>query len=76
VGVYQFHFLGHDGRRPMLDFAECPDDGAAAREAFGQLNQHASAIGLEVWLDDRMIMRMDRPAPPTAPGLPAIHGVR
>lgn len=76
MSVYQFHFIGAGERRPTLDFAHCEDDGAAVREAFGQLNQHHSAHGLEVWNGDRMVLRMDRFSPPASAAVSPIHGVR
>jgi hypothetical protein len=72
--IYQFHFFDRRGRRPALDFADCSHDGDAARIAFGQLQQHASCDGVEVFEDDRLVMRLERGA--AAPGPPpnAIHG--
>lgn len=72
--IYQFHFFDHGGRRPALDFADCRHDGEAVRFAFGQLQQHASCEGVEVFEDERLVMRLERG--PTAPAPPhaAIHG--
>lgn len=70
--IYQFHFFDRSGRRPALDFADCRHDGEAATVAFGQLQQHASCEGVEVFEDDRLVMRLERSAPPPDPGL---HGV-
>ena len=59
--IYQFHFLADQGRRPVLDFADCLHDGEAARWAFAQLNQHHSCHGVEVYEDDRLVLRLERP---------------
>ena len=69
--IYQFHFFDRRGRRPALDFADCRHDGEAARLAFGRLQQHSTCEGVEVFEEDRLVLRMERgPAPP--PG--ALHG--
>lgn len=60
MSLYQFHFIGADGERPTLDFSDCADDGEAAREGISQLGQHGSALGVEVWEGDRMVIRMER----------------
>ena len=72
--IYQFHFFDRRGRRPALDFADCRHDGEAARIAFGQLQQHASCEGVEVFEDERLVMRLERGS--KAPGFdqPGIHG--
>ena len=70
--IYQFHFIDRQGRRPSLDFADCRHDGEAVQAAFRQLRQHDSADGVEVYEDDRLVMRLDRGA--AVPELPAIHG--
>ena len=72
--IYLFHFFDGRGRRPALDFADCRHDGDAARLAFGQLQQHASCEGVEVFEDDRLVMRLERGAPPPDSGRNAIHG--
>ncbi|KQW86784.1 hypothetical protein ASC65_02565 [Brevundimonas sp. Root1279] len=59
--IYQFHFFADQGRRPVLDFADCRHDGEAARWAFAQLNQHDSCQGVEVYEDDRLVLRLERP---------------
>lgn len=68
--IYQFHFIDRQGRRPALDFADCRHDGDAVEAAFGQLQQHGSCDGVEVWQEDRLVMRLERGAAPPA----AIHG--
>lgn len=72
--IYQFHFFDRRGRRPALDFADCRHDGEAARMAFGQLQQHASCAGVEVFEDDRLVMRLERAAGMAADPRAAIHG--
>lgn len=72
--IYQFHFFDRRGRRPALDFADCRHDGDAARLAFGQLQQHASCDGVEVFEDDRLVMRLERGAPSPDLRPNAIHG--
>ena len=72
--IYQFHFFDRQGRRPALDFADCRHDAEAARIAFGQLQQHASCEGVEVFEDQRLVMRLERGAMAPDPGRPAIHG--
>jgi hypothetical protein len=69
--LYQFHFVGPNGNRPALDFSERPDDGAAAREALEQLGQHRSALSVEVWEDQRLVVRLERDSealPEISPG--------
>ena len=68
--IYQLHFFDRSGRRPALDFVDCRHDGEAARIAFGQLQQHASCEGVEVFEEERLVLRLERGAPPPA----AIHG--
>lgn len=58
--IYQFHFLADQDRRPTLDFADCRHDGEAARLAFAQLHQHGSCHGVEVYEDDRLVLRLER----------------
>ena len=53
--TYQFHFLDGQGRRPALDFDQCPDDDEAARSALFQLRQHRSCRGVEVYEADRLV---------------------
>lgn len=75
MSLYQFHFIGADGDRPTLDFSDCADDGAAAREGMSQLGQHGSALGVEVWEGDRMVIRMERAASEVMPvGAPLLGG--
>lgn len=62
MGLYQFHFYDQEGRRPTLDFFEGEDDGAASREAFRSLRQHLSCIGVEVYEEQRLVVRVERPA--------------
>lgn len=71
--IYQFHFYDRRGRRPALDFAGCRHDAEAARIAFGQLQQHASCEGVEVFEEDRLVLRLERGAG-GAPGIPAPDG--
>jgi len=72
--IYQFHFFDGRGRRPALDFADCRHDGEAARIAFGQLQQHASCEGVEVFEDERLVMRLERGAAPPELGASGMHG--
>jgi hypothetical protein len=72
--IYQFHFFDRNGRRPALDFAGCRHDAEAARHAFGQLQQHASCEGVEVFEEDRLVLRLERGAPGGSEARPAIHG--
>jgi hypothetical protein len=74
VRIYQFHFFDRRGRRPALDFADCRHDGDAARVAFGQLQQHGSCDGVEVFEDERLVMRLERGGGPAADLPAAIHG--
>lgn len=68
--VYQFLFLDREGGSPALDFAECEDDAAAGRSARHQLNQHGSCTGVEVFDEDRLVLRLDCAAADFIP-----HGV-
>lgn len=72
--IYQFHFFDRRGRRPALDFADCRHDGDAARLAFRQLQQHDSCEGVEVFEDDRLVMRLERGGSPPVEAQAAIHG--
>ena len=76
MSLYQFHFIGADGDRPTLDFSDCADDGAAAREGMSQLGQHGSALGVEVWEGDRMVIRMERAASDVLPVGAPLLGAR
>lgn len=62
MSLYQFHFIGADGGRPALDFSHCPDDGEAVREGAKHLGEHGSALAVEIWEGDRMVVRMERAA--------------
>ena len=73
MGIYQFHFLGPNGERPALDFEDCLDDGGAARSALAQLGRHDSCIGVEVWQDERLVLRHVRSDNGLQNGT-AIHG--
>lgn len=72
--IYQFHFIDRRGGRPALDFADCRHDGEAARFAYGQLQQHASCEGVEVFEEDRLVLRLERGAVAPDLGGPALHG--
>ena len=75
MSLYQFHFVGADGERPTLDFSDCADDGEAAREGISQLGQHGSALGVEVWEGDRLVIRMERSRSEVLPvGAPLLGG--
>ncbi|WP_374513083.1 hypothetical protein [Brevundimonas sp.] len=74
--LYQFHFVGADGERPALDFSHCADDGEAAREGISQLGQHGSALGVEVWQGDRMVIRIERPRSEVMPVRAPLLGAR
>jgi len=79
MSLYEFHFIGLAGDRPALDFSQCADDGEAAREGLNQLGQHDSAVGVEVWDGDRLVIRIERsPAQVRAVGSPrpAANGLR
>lgn len=60
MSLYQFHFIGVSGDRPALDFSDCAGDGEAAREAISLLGQHGSALAVEVWDGDRLVIRIER----------------
>lgn len=62
MSLYQFHFIGADGGRPALDFSHCADDGEAVREGMRHLGEHGSALAVEVWQGERMVVRMERAA--------------
>lgn len=60
--LYQFHFVGLTGNRPMLDFCECVHDDAAAIEALQLLKRHGSALAVEIWHEERLVIRIERNA--------------
>lgn len=72
--LYQLHFYDASGGRPVLDFSECEDDGAAAREAFRGLRHHMSCRGVEVYDGDRLVARVERPDPRPTPLRHGVHG--
>lgn len=72
--LYQYHFIGPDGGRPTLDFAELDDDGMAAREAMSQLRRHGGALAVEVWEAERLVLRVGRPPGEIMSSTPAVHG--
>jgi hypothetical protein len=59
--IYQFLFFDPRGASPALDFSDCPDDRAAALEAFGALSRHNTCVGVEVFDGDRLVTRVERP---------------
>lgn len=73
--IYQMHFYDMKGRRPTLDFSECDDDGAAAREAFRGLREHGSCIGVEIYDGDRLVAKVERPSDAFLTARSGIHGV-
>lgn len=72
--IYELHFYDQDGRRPALDFSECDDDGAAAREAFRGLREHRSCTGVEVFEGERLVARLERPSDAFLVARSGIHG--
>ena len=64
MNVYQFNFLDGSGRRPVLDFDECPDDAEATRAAFRHLRQHRSCSGVEVYDGARLVVTVAVPSLP------------
>jgi len=72
--IYQFHFFDLRGGSPALDFAECVDDGAAAHSARDQLTRHATCKGVDVFEDDRLVLRLERPVSEIIRHGAAIHG--
>lgn len=76
MSLYQFHFIGAHGDRPMLDFSDCADDGEAVREGMSQLGQHGSALGVEIWEGDRLVIRMERARSEVLPVSPQLLGAR
>lgn len=74
MASYQFHFIGPDDARPLVDFRDCADDGAAAREAVAQLQQHGSVLGVEVWEEARLILRLERRPEDVMPVGGGLHG--
>lgn len=71
---YQFLFYTPSGAIPALDLSECPDDGAATREAFAQLKQHGSCRGVEVFDEDRLVVRLERARSEVMPVGSFLHG--
>jgi hypothetical protein len=71
---YQFLFYTPSGSIPALDLSECEDDGAATREAFSQLGQHGSCRGVEVFDQDRLVIRLERSRSKVMRGGPALQG--
>ncbi|QYF87128.1 hypothetical protein [Brevundimonas sp. PAMC22021] len=59
--VYEFIFFDAEGRRPVMDISECPDDRQAAQVAFAQLDDHASCRGVEIYEGQRLVGRVERP---------------
>lgn len=72
--LYQLHFYDAAGGRPTLDFSECEDDGAAAREGFRGLRKHMSCLGVEVYEGDRLVARVECPPADLAASGYGIHG--
>ena len=56
--IYQFHFYNPSGGVPALDFSDCADDGSATQEAFAQLRRHGSCQGVDVYEEDRLVIRL------------------
>jgi len=67
--LYQFLFFDPEGRSPVLDFAECLDDGAAVLSAGQQLALHGACQRVDVFDGERMVLRLERP-----PAGIALHG--
>lgn len=60
--VYQFHFFDLNGGSPALDFAECESDAAAAVSARDQLRRHLTCKGVDVFDEDRLVLRLEHSA--------------
>ena len=72
--IYQFHFYNPAGGVPALDFSDCADDGSAAQEAFAQLRRHGSCQGVDVYQEDRLVIRLERPEGEVFPARSSVHG--
>jgi hypothetical protein len=72
--IYQFLFYNPAGSIPAMDFSECLDDGAATREAFSQLGHHGTCKGVEVFEEDRLVIRLERSRSQVVGGRPALQG--
>lgn len=58
--IYEFHFFDDEGRRPLLDFFDGPDDEAALKAAARRLAEHASCAGVEVHDGGRVVGRLEK----------------
>ena len=72
--IYQFHFYNPSGGVPALDFSDCADDGSATQGAFAQLRRHGSYQGVDVYEEDRLVIRLERPEGEVFPARSSDHG--
>jgi uncharacterized protein len=75
MGLYRFHFHAGAGLSPSVRDAECADDGAAAEQAFRELREQPAHTAVEVWKDNQILTRMERPSDAFLTARSGIHGL-
>ena len=76
MGQYRFQFYGAADAPPTVRDVECANDGAAVEQAFRELREHATDSAVEIWLDARLITRMERPSEAFLTARSGLHGLR
>lgn len=76
MGLYRFHFYADGADSPSVRDVECANDGAAVEQAFRELREHATGSAVEIWLDARLITRMERPSEAFLNARSGLHGLR
>lgn len=75
MGLYRFHFHAEAAPSPSVRDVECANDGAAAEQAFRELREQPAHAAVEVWKDDQMITRMERPSDAFLTARSGLHGL-
>ena len=58
--VHRFDLLNVTGLLVGVKAAECGSDGDVRRMVYALLDDNRRAVTAEAWLDDRLILRVDR----------------
>jgi len=75
MSLYRFHFHAEQDRSPSVRDAECANDGAAVEEAFRDLRGRPDHYAVEVWKDQQMLSRIERPGDAFLTARSGLHGL-
>ena len=58
--MYTFLFVSPNGSIPLFEFAVCPDDETACRNAARLLDERPERRAVEVWTQDQQVCIVER----------------